>query len=103
MYVKQIRYNFNRDHYLSMIFSYPPPHTHEKPRFIAVEGPLCVGKSTLASILAKRLHGRRLYDCEDNPFLSEFYKEIAGAAFRTQMYYLVERQKRISEATAITA
>ena len=52
------------------------------PRFIVVEGPLRVGKSTLAKILAEKLHARRLYDCDDNPFLSDFYKEKPGSAMR---------------------
>jgi deoxyguanosine kinase len=67
------------------------------PHFIVVEGPLRVGKTTLAKILADKLHARRLYDCEDNPFLSDFYKEKPGSALRTQMYFLMERQKRIRE------
>jgi deoxyguanosine kinase len=76
------------------------PHS---PRFIVIEGPLRVGKTTLAKILAERLHARRIYDCEDNPFLADFYKEKAGAAFRAQMYFLIERQKRIREALAVEA
>jgi len=73
------------------------------PRFIVVEGPLRVGKTTLAKILAEKLHARRVYDCDDNPFLSDFYKEKPGSAFRTQMYFLMERQKRIREALAAGA
>ena len=64
----------------------------KSPRFIVVEGPLRVGKTTLAKILAEKLHARRLYDCDDNPFLSDFYKEKPGSAFRTQLYFLMERQ-----------
>jgi deoxyguanosine kinase len=75
----------------------------QSPRFIVIEGPLRVGKTTLAKILAERLHARRIYDCEDNPFLADFYKEKAGAAFRAQMYFLIERQKRIREALAVEA
>jgi deoxyguanosine kinase len=63
-----------------------------------IEGPLRVGKTTLARILAERLHARRVYDCEDNPFLADFYAEKAGAAFRAQMYFLIERQKRLRAA-----
>src|SRR5258708_592309 len=59
-----------------------------------------VGKTTLARILAERLHARRIYDCEDNPFLAEFYAEKPGAALRAQMYFLMERQKRIREGLA---
>src|SRR5260370_25353279 len=73
------------------------PHA---PKHIVIEGPLRVGKSTLARILAERLHARRVYDCEDNPFLGEFYKEQPGSALRAQMYFLIERQKRLREALA---
>jgi deoxyadenosine/deoxycytidine kinase len=78
-----------------------PQRAPQPPRFIVVEGPLRVGKSTLARILAERLHARRIYDCEDNPFLEEFYKAKPGAAFRAQMYFLMERQKRLREALAV--
>jgi deoxyadenosine/deoxycytidine kinase len=80
-----------------------PQSGPQPPRYIVIEGPLRVGKSTLAKILAERLHARRIYDCEDNPFLADFYKEEPGAAFRTQMYFLIERQKRIREALAVEA
>ena len=73
------------------------------PRFIVIEGPLRVGKTTLAKILAEKLHARRVYDCEDNPFLSDFYKEKPGSALRAQMYFLMERQKRIREALTAAA
>jgi deoxyadenosine/deoxycytidine kinase len=75
----------------------------QPPRFIAVEGPLRVGKTTLAKVLAERLHARRIYDCEDNPFLADFYKEKPGAAFRAQIYFLMERQKRVREALTVEA
>lgn len=75
-----------------------PQRAPQPPRFIVLEGPLRVGKTTLARILAERLHARRIYDCEDNPFLSDFYKAKSGAAFRAQMYFLIERQRRIREA-----
>jgi deoxyguanosine kinase len=69
-----------------------------RPRFIALEGPIRVGKSTLAKLLAERLHARRIYDCEDNPFLSAFYEDAPGSAFRAQMYFLLERHRRLKEA-----
>src|SRR5215475_12199712 len=78
-----------------------PKRGPQAPRFIAIEGPLRVGKSTLARVLAERLHARRVYDCEDNPFLAGFYKEEPGSALRAQMYFLMERQKRLREALAI--
>jgi deoxyguanosine kinase len=77
-----------------------PQRGAQSPRFIAIEGPLRVGKTTLARILAEPLHARRIYDSEDNPFLADFYAEREGAAFRAQMYFLMERQKRVREALA---
>src|SRR6202790_5340359 len=68
------------------------------PRYIAIEGPIRVGKSTLARFLAERMRGRRVTDCEDNPFLSDFYREKPGAAFRAQMYFLIERHQRLRDA-----
>ena len=70
----------------------------ELPRSIAIEGPIRVGKSTLSRILADRLHARRVFDPEDNPFLTDFYKEKPGSAFRAQMYFLIERHHRALEA-----
>jgi deoxyguanosine kinase len=67
------------------------------PRYIVIEGPIRVGKSTLARLLAERLHARRVFDCEDNPFLADFYDEKPGAAFRAQMHFLYERHRRLIE------
>src|SRR3984885_3647456 len=78
-----------------------PQRAADAPRFIVIEGPLRVGKTTLAKILAEKLHAKRVYDCEDNPFLAEFYKEKPGSALRAQMYFLIERQRRIREALAV--
>ncbi|GAC1624510.1 MAG: deoxynucleoside kinase [Candidatus Acidiferrum sp.] len=80
-----------------------PQGSAQTPRFIVVEGPLRVGKTTLARILSERLHARRIYDCEDNPFLADFYEEKPGSALRAQMYFLMERQKRLREALAVEA
>ena len=74
-----------------------PAPVFQPPRTIAIEGPIRVGKSTLARILADRLHARRVFAPEDNPFLADFYKEKAGSAFRAQMYFLIERQRRLHE------
>ena len=67
------------------------PPSFQPPRLIAVEGPIRVGKTSLADILADRLHAERLRDVEDNPFLGPFYNEKRGAAFQAQLYFLVER------------
>lgn len=67
------------------------------PRHIAVEGPIRVGKSTLAKVLAEQLHARRIFDSDDNPFLMDFYEEKPGSAFRAQMHFLYERHRRLLE------
>ncbi len=67
------------------------------PRLIAVEGPLRVGKTSLADILAVHLHARRLRDVEANPFLELFYQGVSGAAFQTQLYFLWNRFKQWQE------
>ncbi len=70
----------------------------ETPRFIAIEGPIRVGKSTLARILAEKLHARRIVEPENNPFLDRFYQEISGMALATQMWFLVERYDQMRQA-----
>lgn len=74
-----------------------PEPKFKPPSYFVIEGPIRVGKSTLAKILAERLHARRIFDCEDNPFLGQFYDEQPGAAFRAQMYFLMERHQRLME------
>jgi deoxyguanosine kinase len=68
------------------------------PGYIVIEGPIRVGKSTLARELAAQLHARRIFDAEENPFLADFYDEKPGAAFSAQMYFLYERHRRLLEA-----
>jgi deoxyguanosine kinase len=72
----------------------------EPPRFIAVEGPIRVGKSTLAGILAETLHARHIVEPENNPFLDRFYQELSGMAFATQMWFLAERYEQMRQATS---
>jgi deoxyguanosine kinase len=54
----------------------------ELPRYIAVEGPIRVGKSTLARILAERLNAQQVMESEDNPFLAPYTKASPGLASR---------------------
>jgi deoxyguanosine kinase len=75
-----------------------PVPAFEPPRYIAVEGPIRVGKSTLAQVLAGKMHARRITDSENNPFLENFYKEKAGAAFAAQMHFLWNRHKLLRDA-----
>ena len=67
----------------------------ELPRYIAVEGPLRVGKSTLAGILAERLNAQRVMEPEGNPFLEAFYEGERGAAFQAQFTFLVRRFEQL--------
>ncbi len=67
----------------------------ELPRYIAVEGPIRVGKSTLARILAERLNAQRVTEAEDNPFLRAFYEGERGAAFQTQFAFLIRRFEQL--------
>ena len=67
-------------------------------RYIAIEGPLRVGKTTLTRALADRIHARTLFDSEANPFLSEFYRGDPAASFRAQMYFLISRFQQLQEA-----
>ena len=69
------------------------------PRHIVIEGPIRVGKSTLAKALAEQLHARRILDADDNPFLTDFYDEKPGSAFRAQMFFLYERHRRLLESS----
>jgi len=67
------------------------------PRYIAVEGPIRVGKSTLSSILAERLNAQRVTDPEQNSFLRPFYDGDPGAAFQAQFTFLVRRFEQLRD------
>src|SRR5438552_18194160 len=67
----------------------------ELPRYIAVEGPIRVGKSTLARILAERLNAQRVMEPEENPFLGPFYEGEPGAAFQAQFAFLIRRFEQL--------
>ncbi|MBV8208111.1 MAG: deoxynucleoside kinase [Acidobacteria bacterium] len=67
----------------------------EPPRFIALEGPIRVGKSTLSRIIAERLHAQRLAEPDENPFLQAFYEGERGAAFQAQFSFLIQRFEQL--------
>src|SRR5207245_7608224 len=67
----------------------------ELPRYIAVEGPIRVGKSTLSRVLAERLNAQRVMEPEDNPFLRAFYEGERVAAFQAQFAFLIRRFEQL--------
>src|SRR5438067_10699275 len=67
----------------------------ELPRYIAVEGPIRVGKSTLAGILAERLNAQRVMEPDENPFLRAFYDGESGAGFQAQFAFLIRRFEQL--------
>jgi len=70
----------------------------ERPRYIAVEGPIGAGKSSLAEILADELHARIIREQpEDNPFLAPFYKDPRRNAMQVQLFYLLQRYAQQGE------
>jgi len=63
-------------------------------RYIAIEGPPGVGKTALAERLAARLDATAVLEETENPFLSDFYADRAGAAFQTQLFFLLSRHRQ---------
>lgn len=69
----------------------------ELPRYIAVEGPIRVGKTTLARIIGERLNAQRVAEPDDNPFLKSFYDGDLGAAFQAQFAFLIQRYEQLRQ------
>lgn len=64
-------------------------------RYIAIEGVIGAGKSSLAQLLAERLNANLiLEEFEENPFLQKFYDDRKRFAFQTQMFFLINRYKQ---------
>ena len=64
----------------------------QRPRYIAVEGPIGVGKSSLAEILAESLGARLVSeDPGGNPFLAPFYRDPRRYALSAQLFFLLQR------------
>ena len=64
-------------------------------RHIAVEGPIGVGKTTLARRLAEQLDADLVLERPDeNPFLPRFYADMPGYAFQTQLFFLFQRARQ---------
>jgi len=63
--------------------------------YIAVEGVIGVGKTTLCTLLAEHLGGQCiLEDFESNPFIEDFYRSPSTNAFKTQLFFLISRFKK---------
>ena len=63
-------------------------------RYIAIEGPLGVGKSALADQLGARFDATVVLDDTDNPFLADFYGGRPGAGFQAQLFYTLARHRQ---------
>lgn len=67
-------------------------------RYIAIEGVIGAGKTTLAHMLAERLGARLVLEqFEENPFLPKFYEDPERYAFQTQIFFLLSRYKQQQE------
>ncbi len=62
--------------------------------YLAVDGPIGVGKTTLVEMLTSRYEGVKILEDVDNPFLGDFYQDRPGAAFQTELYFLLSRYKQ---------
>lgn len=68
------------------------------PGYIAVEGPIGVGKTTLAKRLAEAFgHPLLLEDAQENPFLERFYRNRREAALATQLFFLFQRAQKLGD------
>ncbi len=72
-----------------------------KTRYVVVEGPIGVGKTSLAKILASEFQARTVFErVEDNPFLPKFYEDRETYAFQNQLFFLLNRyhqQRELSQ------
>jgi deoxyadenosine/deoxycytidine kinase len=66
--------------------------------FIAVDGPIGSGKTTIAKLLAESMGAQILLEpSENNPFLPDFYRDMRKNAFKTQLYFLLNRYQQQAE------
>jgi deoxyguanosine kinase len=67
------------------------------PRFLVVEGPIGVGKTSLVQKLAQTFNSELLLEmAEENPFLEGFYRDRRSTAFQTQLFFLFQRSKQLA-------
>lgn len=68
------------------------------PRYIVIEGPIGVGKTTLTRRLARDLGAQTVLEAPDeNPFLPRFYREPRANAFSTQLFFLLQRARQLKD------
>jgi deoxyguanosine kinase len=76
----------------------PAEPTLPTPRYLIVEGPIGVGKTTLVHKLAERFQARTVLEVfEENPFLADFYADRGRFAFQTEMFFLLSRYRQQEE------
>ena len=63
-------------------------------QYIAIEGPIGAGKTSLAERLATRLDASTVLEDRENPFLADFYSGRTGAALQAQLFYLLNRHRQ---------
>ena len=74
------------------------PNINDLPRYVAVEGPIGAGKTTLATRLAETFKYPLLLEpASDNPFLERFYREGRKHALPTQLFFLLHRADQIAK------
>ena len=66
-------------------------------RYLAIDGPIGLGKRTLAEKLGARLDAAVVLDDTENPFLAGFYAGRAGAAFQAQLFFTLARHRKLQE------
>jgi deoxyadenosine/deoxycytidine kinase len=70
----------------------------QEPRYIVVEGPIGVGKTSLAKALVAEFEARAVLEVvEENPFLRRYYRDPAKYAFSTQLFFLLSRYRQQRE------
>mgnify|MGYP001160826321 FL=1 len=63
--------------------------------YVAIEGTIGVGKTSLANLLSEKLKAKLILEAfEDNPFLSDFYEDPESNAFQTQLWFLLQRYQQ---------
>lgn len=64
--------------------------------YLAIEGPIGVGKTRLAERLAARLEATTILEDTENPFLADFYAGRPGSALQAQLFYLLNRHRQLT-------